>query len=306
MSSALNIPPVAVVTDSTSGLLGAPLPALDAVHIVPLIVQRDGKDFRENVDITGAEVLQALEAGEVLTTSRPAPAEFSRVYEELAESGVEAAVSIHLSSDLSGTYEAAVTAAKDAPIPVEVVDSKTAGMVLGFGAYAAASAVRATDRRSDAVETASNAAQVARDVMSEGNVLFYVDTLEYLHRGGRVGSVSALLGTALSVKPLLAVVDGHIELSEKVRTRRRALERLVARCATSGKKILENFPQVDVSIQHLGAPRAADEALRQIRKELGSQVRHGVVTGAGAVLGTHVGPGVVGAIVTPVIHSHTS
>src|SRR5690625_3371003 len=277
MSSALNIPPVAVVTDSTSGLLGAPLPALDAVHIVPLIVQRDGKDFRENVDITGAEVLQALEAGEVLTTSRPAPAEFSRVYEELAESGVEAAVSIHLSSDLSGTYEAAVTAAKDAPIPVEVVDSKSAGMVLGFGAYAALEAIRRAGEREDPAAMARASAAVAREVFDRGSVLFYVDTLDYLHRGGRIGSVSALLGTALSVKPLLTVVDGRIELSEKVRTRRRALERLVARSINSGESILDDAAAVDVAVQHLGAPRAGEEALRQITEGLGARVRHQVL-----------------------------
>lgn len=302
MSSALNSLPVAVVTDSTSGLLGAPLPALEGLHIVPLVVQRDGEEFRENVDIRADEVLEALQNGEVLTTSRPSPAEFARVYEELAESGVRAVVSIHLSSDLSGTYEAAVLAGKDAPIPVEVIDSKTAGMVLGFGAYAALESLRSECPGVDVAEAGERAAQVAREVIAEGNVLFYVDTLDFLHRGGRVGSVSTLLGTALSVKPLLTVVDGHIELSEKVRTRRRALERLVARCVTSGRKILDDAAEVDVCIQHLGAPRGAQEALRQITEKLGDRVRHAIITDAGAVLGAHVGPGVVGAIVVPVIH----
>lgn len=302
MSGAPNSRRVAIVTDSTSGLLGAPLPTFAATHIVPLIVQRGGKEFRENVDITAGEVLTALKNGEVLTTSRPAPAEFTRVYEELAESGYESVVSVHISSELSGTYEAAVSAAKTAPLPVEVVDSRSAAMLLGFGVYAANEAVARGNLPSDPAEAAKAVADVARAVIDAGNVLFYVDTLDYLHRGGRVSSVSALLGTALAVKPLLTVVDGRIELSEKVRTRRRALERLVARCAGAAKTILDDATAVDIAVQHLGAPRAAQEALRQITKKIGAGVRHAIVTDAGAVLGAHVGPGVIGAIVTPVIH----
>src|SRR5699024_8707512 len=195
---------------------------------------------------------------------------------------------------------AALMAAKDAPIPVEVVDSKSAGMVLGFGAYAALEAIRRAGEREDPAAMARASAAVAREVFDRGSVLFYVDTLDFLHRGGRIGSISALLGTALAVKPLLTVADGHIELSEKVRTRRRALERLVARTLTSGKAILDDVPAVDIAVQHLGAPRAGEEALRQITAGLGSGVRHRVLTDAGAVVGAHVGPGVVAAIVAPV------
>lgn len=297
---------MAVVTDSTAGLVGAGLstPALlSGIHTVPLVVQKDGVEYRETIDITAREVLESLQDGQHFTTSRPAPAQFSRVYAELAEAGAQAAVSIHLSSQLSGTYEAAVTAAKSAPIPVEVVDSRTVAMVLGFGVHAAAESILDADLDFDARAVARKAANAAREVFSRGRVLFYVDTLDYLHRGGRIGSVSAILGTALSVKPLLTVVDGHIELSEKVRTRRRALERLVARCVTSGKAILDDAARFDIAIQHLGAPRAAQEALRQIQEKLGSRIRHAVLTDAGAVLGAHVGPGVIGAIVTPVIHN---
>src|SRR5690625_985924 len=139
MAASETRPRVAVVTDSTAGLADARLS--DDFQIVPLVVQRGGTEFRENVDITAAEVLEALQAGEVLTTSRPSPAEFTRIYAELAASGYESAVSIHISAQLSGTYEAAVAAAKTAPIPVEVVDSQNAGMVLGFGANAAREAI---------------------------------------------------------------------------------------------------------------------------------------------------------------------
>lgn len=309
MSALPNRPRVAVVTDSTSGLSGAQLPNLEAVRIVPLLVQRGERDFHENVDITGAEVLSALQSGEVLTTSRPAPDEFAAVYQELAAAGYEAAVSLHLSAKLSGTYDAAVTAAKTAPIPVEVVDSKTAGMILGFGANAAVEACQASaepasvkNGESAAAATARHMAKIATEVMERARVLFYVDTLEFLHRGGRIGSISALLGTALAVKPLLTVADGHIELSEKVRTRRRALERLVARTLSSGRAILDDVPAVDIALQHLGAPRAGEEALRQITAGLGAGVRNRVLTDAGAVVGAHVGPGVVAAIVAPVMH----
>lgn len=306
MSSAVNALPVAVVTDSTAGLAsaGLPVPAgYPAIHTVPLIVQKDGVEYRENVDITAEQMLESLQNGQYFTTSRPAPEQFGRVYAELAESGVQAAVSLHLSSQLSGTYEAALSAAKSAPIPVEVVDSSSVAMVLGFGVHAAAQEIVANAGERDPTAVAHSAATVAREVFTRGRVLFYVDTLDYLHRGGRIGSVSAILGTALSVKPLLTVTNGHIELSEKVRTRRRALERLVARCVASAKSILDDVAAVDIAIQHLGAPRAGQEALRQIREKLAGQIRHAVLADAGAVLGAHVGPGVIGAIVTPVIHN---
>lgn len=304
MAASGTSPRVAVVTDSTAGLADARLS--DNFQIVPLVVQRGGTEFRENVDITAAEVLEALQAGEVLTTSRPSPAEFTRIYAELAAAGYEAAVSIHISAELSGTYEAAVAAAKKAPIPVEVVDSQNAGMVLGFGANAAREAIKNARGDLTAQKIAHQAATAAIDIMKRGRVLFYVDTLEFLRRGGRIGSVSTLLGTALAVKPLLTVHDGLIELSEKVRTRRRALERLVARSINSGKSILDDAAAVDVAVQHLGAPRAGEEALRQITEGLGARVRHRVLANAGAVLGAHVGPGVVAGIVTPIISETAS
>lgn len=294
---------VAVVTDSTAGLAGADFLESDAVRVVPLIVHHGDQKYRENIDITAAAVLENLRSGAVLTTSRPAPAEFSRIYQELADSGYEAVVSLHIAAELSGTYEAAVAAARDAPLPVEVVDSKATGMVLGFGVCAAADNLRKLGPDVSLVAAAQSSARVARTTMEQGRVLFYVDTLDFLHRGGRIGSVSALLGTALSVKPLLTLIDGQIKLSEKVRTRRRALERLVTRSIKSGKIILDDAATVDIAVQHLGAPQAAEEALRQIAGGLGTRVRHRVLADAGAVLGAHVGPGVVAAIVSPVMHS---
>src|SRR5690625_479951 len=170
MAASGTSPRVAVVTDSTAGLADARLS--DDFQIVPLVVQRGGTEFRENVDITAAEVLEALQAGEVLTTSRPSPAEFTRIYAELAASGYESAVSIHISAQLSGTYEAAVAAAKTAPIPVEVVDSQNAGMVLGFGANAAREAIE--NARGDLTphQIAHPAATTAIATMERGRVLF--------------------------------------------------------------------------------------------------------------------------------------
>src|SRR6266545_4545101 len=174
---------VAVVTDSTAAL-PEELVAAHHLNVVPLTVTIDSASGREGVDITAEDVAKALTARRSsISTSRPSPAEFVSVYERLLGEGVPGVVSVHLSAKLSGTCQAAQLAAAGYPGRVAVVDSRSTGMGLGFCAIAA----------------------IARTT-----TLFYVDTLEYLRRGGRIGAASALLGTALSVKPILHMVDGEI------------------------------------------------------------------------------------------------
>ena len=208
---------VQVVTDSTAGLsthevLRHPL------TVVPLQVVIGGTSYDDGATSADA-VAEALKTFTPVSTSRPAPQTFADTYLECAKHGAEAVVSIHLSGDMSGTFEAAMIGAKESPIPVRVVDSRSLGMGLGFPVLAAAAAAAAGEDAA-AVEAA------ARTRMKSISSYFYVDTLEYLRRGGRIGAAQALLGTALAVKPLLTINAGRIVPLEKVRTSSRAIARL--------------------------------------------------------------------------------
>lgn len=273
---------VRVVTDSTAYL---PESVADSrqVAVVPLTVTVSGRDGREGVDVSPADVAQALAERRVaVTTSRPAPAEFAAAYRRLLDGGADGIVSVHLSSRLSGTYESALLAAGEFDGRVAVVDSATAGMAVGFVALAALDAARAGGD----VETVRAAALAAA---GRTRTLFYVDTLEFLRRGGRISAASALLGTALSVKPILHVVHGEVVLREKVRTSSRGLARLaelaVAEAADS---------DVDIAVQHLSVPDKAEALRDDLVRRLDGRVRRVFVSEIGAAIAAHTGPGVVG------------
>jgi DegV family protein with EDD domain len=162
--------PVAVVTDSTAYL---PQALIDewGVRVAPVVVTVAGRSYEEGVEITPHQVAEALKEWQPVSTSRPTPAEFSSLFESARTAGADAVVSIHLSSELSGTYESAVLAARTAPIPVEVLDSRSIGMGLGFAVLAAA-------RTAAAGAQLPAVAAAAQAVIDEAQVLFYVDTLE--------------------------------------------------------------------------------------------------------------------------------
>jgi DegV family protein with EDD domain len=274
---------VAVVTDSTA-YLPEPLAERYGVTVVPLQVVVGGRSGAEGAEVTPADVAKALgERRATVTTSRPAPEEFAAAYRAAFDSGSEAVLSVHLSAQLSGTYDAARLAALDAPGPVEVLDSGSIAMGLGFAVLAAAEAA------ADGADLAA-AAAAARSTMERTTIFFYVDTLEYLRRGGRIGAAAALLGTALSVKPILHVRDGAVVVKEKVRTTGRAvarLEDLVAEAAGGAG--------CDLAVHHLAAgERAADLRDRLVARL--PDVGRVVVSEVGAVVGAHTGPGVLGVV----------
>lgn len=277
------MPTVAVVTDSTACLTDE-LRERSGVRVVPIHVLVDGQTYLDGVDITSEEVASALSRLASVSTSKPSPHQFLDAYSAAAHAGAESILSVHLSSALSGTYDAARLAARDAPVPVEVVDSRSIAMGLGFAALNAAHAV-------DAGAGLADAADVARRSAADSQVLFYVDTLEFLRRGGRIGKASAWLGSALRVKPLLHVVDGEVAPLEKARTANRALGRLaeLAVAAADGR-------DVQVAVQHLQAPQRAQEMADRLRAQLHTDV---VVCEVGAVMGVHVGPGLVAVAVAP-------
>lgn len=276
---------VAVVTDSTA-YLPAELVQSHGIDVIPLQVVIGGTAYDEGVSASPAAVAEALRSWTPVTTSRPGPAAFAEAYQRAAERGCTGVVSVHLSSRMSGTVESAELAAKEAPLRAEVVDSRSLGMGLGYAVLAAARAA-ADGAPVDQV------AEIARDRAQRSHALFYVDTLEHLRRGGRIGPAAALLGSALSVKPLLHLVDGQIQPLEKVRTAGRAigrLEELAVERAGGGS--------VDLAVHHL-ANDARAQALASRLRERVSGLGDLHVSEVGAVVGAHVGPGMLAVVVSP-------
>ncbi|MFE7410149.1 DegV family protein [Streptomyces laurentii] len=276
---------VAIVTDSTAYL---PAQALErhAVTVVPLTVVIGDRALEEGTEISVRSLAEALQKRRAVTTSRPAPEVFAAAYRAAAEAGAEGIVSLHLSGEFSGTYDAAVLAAADAPVPVRVVDTRMVGMALGFCALAAAEVVETGGSLDEAVAAAEKRA-------AGTSAYFYVDTLDYLRRGGRIGAAQALLGSALAVKPLLELEGGRIELREKVRTASKAiarLEEIAVERAGSGP--------VDVAVHHLSAPERAAALAERLRERLPA-VGDLQVTEVGAVIGAHTGPGLLAVVVSP-------
>ena len=277
--------PVAVVTDSTA-YLPAELSGSYDLTVVPLTVVINGVEGLEGEQIEPAEVARALSARRsMVSTSRPAPSQFTDAYRKLLDAGAEGIVSVHLSAKLSGTYEAACLAAAELGDQVEVVDSKTTGMGLGFTALAAAQA--ATEGKD-----LTSVRDTAADHASRVSTLFYVDTLEFLRRGGRIGAAQALLGTALAVKPILHVVDGAIVVRDKVRTAGRALAKLVDLAVEAAAD-----SDVDIAVHHLQSPERAAALADAVAMRLNDRLRDCYITEIGAVVAAHVGPGVAGVVV---------
>lgn len=276
--------PVAVITDSTAHLPEG-FAERFAIGVVPLHVLIDGESALDGIDVGPGALAEALGQKRIVTTSRPTPSEFAAAFRAALAKGADSVVSLHLSSDISGTWEAAVLAAQEVgPDVVRVVDSRGTAMGLGFAALHAAQSA-ASGATAEEVEQAAMAAVRASET------LFVVETLEYLRRGGRIGAARALLGTALAVKPLLHMEDGHIEPLEKVRTMNRAVARLVelAEAAAKGEP-------VEVAVHHLASAERAAELANRLEERL--TVSGGcLVSELGAVIGAHTGPGVVGVVV---------
>jgi DegV family protein with EDD domain len=234
----------------------------------------------------GADVASALLRRRAVSTSRPSPEAFAEAYRAAADAGAREVLSLHLSAELSGTCEAARLAAASAPLPVRVVDTRMVAMALGYSVLSAAEVGAAGGSAEEAVAAAVKRAEATV-------ALFYVDTLEYLRRGGRIGAARALLGSALAVKPLLHLADGSIQPLEKVRTAGRAIARLEELAVQRAGNA-----EVDVAVHHLAAPERAQELAERLRGRL-SGLRALHFSEVGAVIGAHVGPGLLGVVLAP-------
>ncbi len=261
---------VALVTDSTAYLSRAVVD-LYGISVVPLHVIIAGEEYSEGVDVTSAEVAAALRAFAPVSTSRPSPSAFLRAYEAAAAGGAEAIVSVHISADMSSTIDSARLAAEQSPVPVTVVDSRSMGMAMGYAVLSASDAARAG-------APAAEVAEVARRRAAAATVVFYVDTLEHLRRGGRIGAASALLGSALAIKPILALADGQIRPLERVRTSVRALSRIEELAVAAA----ESAPAgVDIAVHHLDSQARADQLAGRLVQRLHLRMEAGVRDGSG-------------------------
>lgn len=273
---------VVVVTDS-SACLAPDLAAELGIRVVPLHVLVDGEDLREGID----PMPRDLFVGAGVSTSGASPGELTATYRQaLVDSGGDGVVALHISRQLSGTWEAGRQAAQQLGAKVRIVDSQSTAMALGFAALAAARVARAGGGLRAVYE---RAVQVA----DRGRVLIMVDRLDHLRRGGRIGTAAALLGTALAMKPVLHLVDGKLVLREKTRTAGKALGRLV-----DGAVDLAGPGDVAVAVHHVGAAERAGQVVEALRPRLPGASEF-VVSELGPVVASHLGPGAVGVLVVP-------
>jgi len=274
---------VYIATDSTADL---PLELINeyGITVVPLKVIFSGcEPLLDGVEIDTVEFYRRLvENREMPATSQPTPAEFAAAYGKLSAKGGKI-ISIHLSSKLSGTCQSARMAKEMVSgVDIEVIDSKLASMGLGLVVLEAAAAARAGKSKEEILD-------VINKLIPKIQVFFIVDSLDYLVRGGRIGKAQAFLGTILNIKPLLYLKEGIVNPHEKVRGKTRAIDRLVEIVEeTAGNK------KIKCSLVHGNDPAGVE----QLRQKLAAKLNcdEPVVTGLGAVIGTHVGPGVLGIV----------
>lgn len=274
---------IAIVTDSTSNL-PEDLVRHHSIHVIPLQLIWAGDTYRDGLDIAPLEFYTRLKtAKEMPSSSQPSPAAFQRVYTELLDQGYDI-VSIHISSKLSGTMDSAIQAKNNLHSDrIALIDSFSASMGLGFPVLVAARAASEGASFEEVVQQAENAA-------NRTGVLFVVSTLEFLHRGGRIGGAAAFLGTALGLKPILYVNDGKVDAKEKIRTMTKALDRVT-------DLLVENVGdrKVHLSVLHANAPAEADNLLQKAKDRLPSgAIVESFLTPVSPVIGTHTGPGTVG------------
>ncbi len=276
--------PVAVVADTTH-YLPPDLVAASGLHEVSLYVTRGADAVPEaSIDDYDAFYATLRDAKDLPTTSQPSPGDFLAVYEPLIAAGHDI-VSLHLSGGISGTVESARQAAEiavgDSGRRIEVIDTRLACGALGLPILAAAAAVRAGG---DVAAAAGRAREGIAALTRE--FIFAVDTLEYLRRGGRVGSAQAWIGGALKIKPILTL-DGEITPIERVRTSRKAFDRMLA--------VADRLAEIGSDgwcVQHIQAPDEAQRLADAAQERIGTPPAF--VSEIGPVIGSHVGPGLLG------------
>ena len=270
----------AIVVDSTADFPEAP-ERYPNWRVVPLYVRFGADSFKDYVELTPEEFYARLRnADELPTTSQPTPGDFLAAYEEL--SGYDRIYSLHLSGDLSGTFGSATTAAQ------EVGGDKVRTIDSGSASAAIAILGLAIQRRLERGTTDAEVDALVEHYRRDAGMLFTVDTLEFLRRGGRIGRAKAWAGNLLHVKPILTI-DREVIPLKRVRGNQKAMQTFVEEFTSR----TEDRPTLRVGIAHAEAPDRAEQLRKMVRGER-PQAQIDLVTTLGAVLGTHAGPGTVG------------
>ncbi|MGO2037160.1 MAG: DegV family protein [Brevibacterium sp.] len=285
---------IGLVTDSTAQLSDAEQARLreatgDLFAVVPLTVLVGGIAFTDG-ELGAADLCAKMAEGAEVSTSMATPAQFTNAYSTLIDHGAEAIITVTMSGDLSGTRDSAVTAAQGESARISVVDSRTTSAGLaGALSVAAAGIVQSHDLD-------SIAGTVADWCAGETRTVFAPSSLEHLRRGGRIGAASSLLGRALQIVPVLGLSAGVVTPVARVRTRSKALERIVAIAGQSATEIAAEDRQVHVEIQQAeGDSEAADVlALTEKLEEIGAETSFRTLS---TIITAHVGPGTIGVTV---------
>jgi len=272
---------IAIITDSTA-YIPQDLVEKNPIWVAPLVVIFGDKTFEDGVDIHPEEFYNRLQTeGVNPSTSQVTPASFNKLFSELVPQEYEI-LCVLVSDKLSGTIDSVMQAREGFPnAKIEIVNSYSITMALGFQALAAA---RAAKEGADLAECKAVAEQ-ARD---HTGVVFAVATLEFLHRGGRIGGGARFLGTALNLKPILEIRDGRVEALERVRTRKKSLARLIELV----EERTEGQSPIRIAAIHANAPEEAKAVLEEASKRLGTVEEF--LSDVSPVVGTHTGPGTVG------------
>jgi DegV family protein with EDD domain len=272
---------IAIITDSTAYIPEEAQVGLN-ISVIPILLIWNNERLRDGVDIDPPTFYRRLKESKTLpTSSQPSPGEFEVLFKQVAAEA-DAIVSVLTSSKISGTVASALTAQAQLPeLTIRVVDSLTGSMGMGLIVLAAA-------RAAAAGKTLDEVVTVAAEMREKIHFLFMVDTLEYLHRSGRIKGAKRLLGTALNIKPLLHFQDGIIEFLTQVRTRGKAIERLleIAEKRLAGKRMAE------VAVVDIDCPDEGDKFAKTVADRFAiSKIHRSTVS---PVVGTIVGPGAMG------------
>jgi DegV family protein with EDD domain len=272
---------IAVVTDSTAYM---PPELLEqyGIFVVPNVVNWGTQTYRDGIDIQSKAFFERLKTDPVLPTTAVASiGEFHDIYAKAAQEA-EAVVGVHLSAKLSGTYSAAVQAAKMlVGKRIEVIDSNATAMAMGFVVLAAA-------RAAEAGQSVEQVVQAARDTIPHVGVVFTVETLQFLRRGGRIGGAAAFVGSLLDMKPILDLRDGRVEPIERVRTKRKAVDRVMDIIVerTNGKS------PIRLATLHANVPEEAAALLEKCKQRVGAV--EAIMCEVSPTVATHTGPGTIG------------
>lgn len=274
---------IAIVTDSSTYIPPEETIGLD-IHVIPLWLIWDDDRFRDGVDIQPPEFYQRLRSSKTMpSSSQPSSGEFISLFKQLSKD-FDAIVAVLVSDKISGTIASALAAQQElSDLKIEVVNSTHVSMGLGYCVLAAAQAAAEGKSVEEVV-------QAAQQMSGKINFLFAVDTLEFLRRGGRIGGAKALLGTALSIKPLLHFTDGQIEPLMQVRTKKRA----IATMLDVAEERLAGRPMAEATVLDVDNEGEGDQVAEMVRQRF--SVDKVIRSTVSPVVGTHAGPGTVGLV----------